>query len=108
MAPKHVPMRTCIQCREVRPKRQLVRIVRTPQGGIEIDERGKAAGRGAYLCRDRACWEEALAAQSLDHSLKVKLTGAVRAELLAFGRALPHTSETSDEKGDAAAPAVEG
>ncbi|MFS8640208.1 MAG: YlxR family protein, partial [Symbiobacteriaceae bacterium] len=53
--PKHVPQRTCIGCRAVRPKRELLRIVRTPEGEILFDPSGRRAGRGAYLCPSASC-----------------------------------------------------
>lgn len=61
---KHVPMRSCISCRKAYPKRSLVRIVFSEQG-LVVDPSGKQAGRGAYLCRDRACWERVLASNDL-------------------------------------------
>ena len=70
---KHVPLRSCIACRERYPKRDLVRIVRTPEGTIEIDLKGKRAGRGAYLCRQQQCWEAALQPQRLSQSLKCRV-----------------------------------
>jgi len=100
MAPKHVPLRTCVQCRCVRPKRELVRVVRTPQGNIEIDERGKVSGRGAYLCRNRSCWEEGARGDRLEHALKAKLEEADRIRLLEYGRLLPQdTGDTNVSKG---------
>lgn len=57
MGKKHIPIRTCIACRTSRPKRELMRIVRTPEGELVFDADQKARGRGAYLCRRRACWE---------------------------------------------------
>lgn len=99
MARKHVPLRTCVQCRQVRPKRELIRIVRTPQGDIEIDERGKAAGRGAYLCRDRACWEGAIARDRLDYALKTKLKPEHKERLLQNGEQLPYAdAQDTDSK----------
>ena len=56
---KHVPQRTCVGCREVLPKRQMVRIVRTADG-VQVDPTGKLAGRGAYLHDRRECWERGL------------------------------------------------
>lgn len=118
MTPKHVPLRTCVQCQQVRPKRELIRIVRTPQGTIEIDERGKAAGRGAYLCRDRACWEGAIRHERLEHALKTKLSAADRVRLLEYGQQLTcmtvvspeamRAQETVPEKGEKAAGTVLG
>jgi len=89
MGPRHVPLRTCVQCQQVRPKRELIRVVRTPEGKIAIDERGKTAGRGAYLCRNPACWNEAIARDRLDHALKTKLSLEDKDQLLEFGRRLP-------------------
>jgi len=67
------PQRTCIACRQVKNKCEMVRLVRTIQGQVEIDIKGKKEGRGAYLCRDRACWQKALKSQQLDHALKAKI-----------------------------------
>jgi predicted RNA-binding protein YlxR (DUF448 family) len=70
MRRKHVPQRTCIGCRQVKTKRELVRVVRTPEGQIVVDETGRQNGRGAYLCRQRACWESAIKAGRIDKALK--------------------------------------
>jgi len=68
-----VPQRTCAACRQVKDKREMVRLVRTPAGAVEIDTSGKKEGRGAYLCHDRACWEKALKGGPLEHALKGKI-----------------------------------
>ncbi|MBI3942088.1 MAG: YlxR family protein [Chloroflexi bacterium] len=86
---KHVPQRTCIACRQVRDKRDLVRVVRTPEGSIEIDERGKRNGRGAYLCRSSTCWALALNRKALEHALEVEITPAQKEMLQEYGRSLP-------------------
>src|SRR4051812_22524979 len=83
--PKRVPQRTCVGCHTILSKRQLVRLVRTPQGAVEIDPTGKAQGRGAYLHDRRACWQKALAGGILDHALKVTLTEADRTRLRVHG-----------------------
>jgi hypothetical protein len=83
---KHVPQRTCVGCRTVLAKRQLVRIVRTADGAL-IDPTGKRAGRGAYLHDRRSCWEAALRG-GLAHALKTELTTADRERLEAFASAL--------------------
>ncbi len=90
--PKHVPQRTCIACRSHDVKRGLQRIVRTPQGTIELDETGKKNGRGAYLCRTRECWEIGLGRKALDNALKVSLDPETRARLKSFGESLPGRS----------------
>jgi predicted RNA-binding protein YlxR (DUF448 family) len=71
---KSTPQRTCVACRQIKTKREMVRLVRTPGGEIEIDIKGKKEGRGAYLCRDWSCWEKALKSNQLEHTLKSKLT----------------------------------
>jgi len=70
---KHIPQRTCIVCRQVQNKRELVRVVRTPEGELVIDETGKRNGRGAYLCRQSACWEAALKGNQLSKALKMEI-----------------------------------
>lgn len=90
--PKHIPMRTCIACRQERGKRDLVRIVRTPTDGVRVDPTGKAAGRGAYLCRARACWHQALTgSRALNAALKTVLTADDVAALQSFAATLPET-----------------
>ena len=84
---KHVPQRTCVGCREVLPKRKMVRIVRTADG-VQIDPTGKLAGRGAYLHDRRQCWERGLKG-ALAHALKTTLTQADRARLEEFMNGLP-------------------
>ena len=78
---KHVPLRSCIACRDKLPKRELIRIVRTPEGTLEIDPKGKRPGRGAYLCRKRRCSEIALKPGRLSQALKCEVT-ALEAEAL--------------------------
>ncbi|HIC94687.1 MAG TPA: YlxR family protein [Anaerolineae bacterium] len=97
MRRKHVPQRTCVGCRQVRPKREMIRIVRTPDSGVEIDETGKRAGRGAYLCPKWECWEVALKKERLEHALKVTLTAEERERLWEFGHALKEAQEQEGE-----------
>lgn len=87
--PKHVPVRTCIACRQERGKRELVRVVRTPDAGVQVDLTGKLAGRGAYLCRMRLCWDVALQGQRLAAALKTSLSADEAAMLRAFAATLP-------------------
>jgi len=70
---RHIPQRTCVSCRETGAKRGLIRVVRTPEGAVEVDETGKKAGRGAYLCRRWECWQEAIKRERLARALRVKL-----------------------------------
>jgi len=83
----HVPQRTCVGCRQVRPKREMVRVVRTPDAGVQVDPTGKRAGRGAYLCPQRECWEAALARERLGQALRTRLTPQEREALTAFSAA---------------------
>lgn len=89
MARRHVPERTCVACRMVRPKRDLVRIVRTPTGVVEIDPSGKKTGRGAYLCRAQHCWTRALQRRLLSKALKTEVPAPDRAALERFVATLP-------------------
>jgi len=94
MAGKHVPQRTCVGCREVQGKRQLVRVVRSSDGRVRIDLTGKQAGRGAYVHVKLDCWQAALTGGRLAHALKVPQIGeADRAELQAYVAALPKDDE---------------
>jgi len=70
---KPKPQRTCVTCRQVNTKHELVRLVRTADGSVEIDISGKKNGRGAYLCRLRECWETALKSGRLEHSLSIAI-----------------------------------
>ncbi len=69
--PPHVPQRTCVACRQARTKSELLRIVRTPTGEIAVDPSGKSAGRGAYICRNEKCAEQAVKQKKLTRALGV-------------------------------------
>lgn len=84
---KHIPQRTCVGCRQTLPKRNLIRIVHSDQG-VQIDQSGKLAGRGAYLHNQRSCWERGLKG-ALGHALKTDLTEQDRAILSSFMLTLP-------------------
>ena len=73
---KHKPQRTCIVCQEANDKRELVRIVRTPEGKVTVDPTGKANGRGAYLCRKAECIEQGLLKGRVNRALQVELSAA--------------------------------
>ncbi len=68
--PKKSPQRMCVGCREMKDKRQLIRVVRTPEDGIKIDRTGKMAGRGAYVCPTEGCLAKALKSHGLERALK--------------------------------------
>ena len=89
---KHVPQRTCVGCREVLPKRKMIRLVKTSDG-VQIDPTGKLAGRGAYLHDRRDCWERGLKG-ALGHALKTSLTQDDRVRLEEFMNTLPMEAES--------------
>jgi len=100
MSRRHVPQRTCVACHLVRPARELIRIVRLPGGGVEVDETGKKSGRGAYLCSDAACWELALTKQRLERALKTETTAEEKEILWRQSRSL-RPSPSRNPAGDA-------
>jgi len=70
---KKIPQRQCMGCRERMDKRQLIRVVRTPEGNVQLDFSGKLNGRGAYICPKADCLKKARKAKSLDRSLEVTI-----------------------------------
>ncbi|TET86668.1 MAG: YlxR family protein [Dehalococcoidia bacterium] len=92
---KHIPQRTCVACREVKPKRQLIRLVCTVDGTAEVDPSGKKSGRGAYLCPSSDCWEKGLKKGRLEQALRKRISAENQAALLGFSRTL-----CSDDKGN--------
>jgi uncharacterized protein len=87
--PKHVPLRTCISCRETKPKRELLRVVRTPDGHVQLDPVGKKSGRGAYLCARLSCWENAMKKKRLEQEFELILSDEDRTGLESFIATLP-------------------
>ncbi len=77
MKPKKIPMRMCVGCREMKEKRELIRVVRSPQGEVSIDPKGKKPGRGAYVCRSQSCLARAIKQKQLERQLEVQLTEEV-------------------------------
>lgn len=71
---KKIPVRQCVACREHREKPQLARIVRTPEGAVVYDGKGKVPGRGAYLCRSVDCLEKAVRIRALNRALGCEIT----------------------------------
>ncbi len=69
MKTRKIPQRMCVGCRQMMPKKDLIRIVKSPDGEISVDDKGKAPGRGAYLCHNVDCLKKAYKAKLLDHNL---------------------------------------
>lgn len=74
---KKIPMRQCVGCREMRPKRELVRVVKSPEGEISLDFRGKAPGRGAYLCPNADCLKKAIRSKALERNFDCQIPQTV-------------------------------
>lgn len=81
MKPRHIPQRSCVACRTVRDKKELVRLVRTPEGEIVIDPSGKQSGRGAYLCPTADCLRVAQKRKGLDRAFKAPIQAETWARL---------------------------
>jgi uncharacterized protein len=87
---KHVPLRSCAACRESKPKRELVRVVRISDDRVEVDLTGKRNGRGAYFCPAQECWEAGRKKRTLNHAFDVTVSPDNWEELLSYARdALP-------------------
>ena len=78
---KKIPQRQCMGCRERKEKRQMIRVVRTPEGNVTLDFGGKMNGRGAYICPNPECLKKALRSKALDRSLEVTIPEDVYARL---------------------------
>ena len=73
MQKKHVPLRMCTGCNEMKPKKELVRVVHTPDNEVKLDLTGKLSGRGAYVCRDKACLSKAIKAKRFERAFGVQI-----------------------------------
>jgi predicted RNA-binding protein YlxR (DUF448 family) len=82
---RKIPQRMCVGCREMKNKRELLRVVRTPEGNIEVDSTGKKAGRGAYLCPNPECLTQAVKGKrlqkALEHEISNEILDIIRAQL---------------------------
>ena len=70
---KKIPMRQCLGCREAKPKKELIRVVRSPEGQISLDLKGKASGRGAYICHDPQCLKKAIKSKALERAFSTQI-----------------------------------
>ena len=83
MQQKKIPMRQCLGCREMKPKKELIRVVRSPEGEISLDFRGKANGRGAYVCPDAACLKKAIKSKAIERAFETAIPEEIYAQLAA-------------------------
>ena len=81
--PKKIPMRQCLGCREMKPKRELLRVVRSPEGEVSLDTRGKKPGRGAYVCPNADCLKKAVKTRALSRALETEIPDEVMQRLAA-------------------------
>jgi predicted RNA-binding protein YlxR (DUF448 family) len=97
---RRVPQRQCVACRQMRPKRELVRVVRTPAGEVRVDPTGKVAGRGAYVCPAADCADVALRAGRLEHALETPIPdqAALALRELAARGAAARAAQTHDPR----------
>lgn len=82
MKEKKVPMRMCVGCREMKPKKELLRVVRSPEGVVSIDVTGRKPGRGAYVCRSAECLKRAIKQKQLERAFECPLGEETHAFLL--------------------------
>ena len=80
---KKQPLRQCLGCREMKPKRELLRVVKPPEGDVHLDLKGKANGRGAYVCPSRDCLKRAIKSKALERAFGVQIPEAVYEALTA-------------------------
>ena len=83
MKEKKVPMRMCVGCREMKPKKELLRVVRSPEGSLSVDATGRKPGRGAYVCRSAECLKKAIRQKQLERAFECALTDEVKEALVA-------------------------
>lgn len=87
--PKKMPTRMCVSCREMKIKKELIRIVISKDGDISLDPSGKKPGRGAYICRNRKCLENAVKGHRLDRGLKAQADQSIVTQLLKEMEGIP-------------------
>ena len=95
MKPKKIPMRMCVGCREMKPKKELLRVVRSPEGEISFDLTGRKPGRGAYVCHSSECLLRAIKQKQLERTFSAPISDEVRDALTEQIADIP--KETADE-----------
>lgn len=77
MKPKKIPMRMCLGCNEMKPKKELIRVIKSPEGEVSLDLTGKKSGRGAYICRSTECFDKARKGRRFERSFSCKIDESV-------------------------------
>ena len=96
MKPKKILLRMCVGCRESKPKRELIRVVRAPDGTVSMDPVGKKPGRGAYVCRSESCLTRAIKQKQLERQLQVPFSPEIAEALKAELANLPAPTEADE------------
>lgn len=91
--PKKIPMRQCVGCREMKPKKELIRVVRSPEGQVSLDFRGKLPGRGAYVCPNPACLAKAKKSKALERAFSAPLPEEVYQALVEQMKEVPQDAQ---------------
>jgi len=81
MKPKKIPLRMCLGCNEMKPKAELIRVVKEPDGTVSLDTTGKKNGRGAYICKNTACFEKAVKAKKFERAFSVMIPNDITESL---------------------------
>jgi len=100
LKPRKIPLRMCVACHEMKPKKELQRIVRSPEGEISVDDNGKKPGRGAYVCRSVECLKKARKGRALERKFEAAISPEVYDELekqFAILETIPVKDEGEDE-----------
>ncbi len=97
MKQRKIPMRMCVGCREMKPKRELLRVVRSPEGEISFDLTGRKPGRGAYVCRSVECLNQAIKKKQLERAFSAPVSESVRESLASQ---MPQLPPPAEENGD--------
>ena len=79
--PKKIPLRQCVGCREMKPKKELIRVVKSPEGEVSLDFKGKKPGRGAYLCPNGECLKRSRKSKALERAFSLPIPDDVYASL---------------------------
>jgi len=91
--PKKIPLRQCLGCREMKPKKELLRVVRSPEGEVSLDFRGKAPGRGAYVCHSMDCLKRAIKSRAIERAFDTSIPAEIYEQLTAQMEAGDGTGE---------------
>ena len=96
--PKKIPMRQCLGCREMKPKRELIRVVRSPEGEVSLDSKGKMPGRGAYVCPGADCLKRAIKSKALSRALGLPIPESIIEELTGANARREQESEGREQE----------